>query len=352
MKHKFLKKSWILASASSLIFALSGCGGESQSLKPWNANSIKRITFSFTDVNPAEGKVEGELNLRGAEAPAVVKKYAIYWGSSKSSSGQGRLLAKVAASGSGTPLYKVPADTTKRGEYFLLFLEDEKGNEIYSGKSTAVKDLIEKVQSVVEKQPDETGSDEPAETGDVAQPEIETPVDVDPSASVADGPEETDETGEDTDEATDTEYADTEDTVDTPDGVITTPDIPDVDSSDSDDSTQQLALIAIDNVLFDFDRSTLRQEFKENLYDKLSDVENKEEVRLLISGHADERGSNEYNLALGERRAHAVKLYLVSLGFLDENIITVSFGEEQPIDPAHNTQAWQANRRVETVTQD
>jgi len=71
--------------------------------------------------------------------------------------------------------------------------------------------------------------------------------------------------------------------------------------------------------------------------------------RLVIEGHCDERGSNEYNLALGERRALAIRAYLVGLGVPADRIQTKSFGEEQPAAMGHNEEAWRLNRRGEFV---
>jgi len=68
-------------------------------------------------------------------------------------------------------------------------------------------------------------------------------------------------------------------------------------------------------------------------------------VQIIVEGHCDERGSNEYNLALGERRAEAIKNYLVSLGISDSRMRTISYGEEMPLDPASNEAAWSKNRR-------
>ncbi|MCE9613988.1 MAG: OmpA family protein [Lentisphaerae bacterium] len=70
-------------------------------------------------------------------------------------------------------------------------------------------------------------------------------------------------------------------------------------------------------------------------------------VRLIAEGHCDERGSREYNVALGENRAQAVRAALISYGIDGARIQTRSYGEERPLDPAHNESAWSANRRVE-----
>jgi peptidoglycan-associated lipoprotein len=70
---------------------------------------------------------------------------------------------------------------------------------------------------------------------------------------------------------------------------------------------------------------------------------------MLIEGHCDERGTAEYNMALGERRATAVMTYLVSLGVPKSALSTVSFGKEKPLDPGHNEEAWAKNRRAHFV---
>ena len=69
-------------------------------------------------------------------------------------------------------------------------------------------------------------------------------------------------------------------------------------------------------------------------------------ARITIEGHCDERGTREYNLALGERRAATVRSYLQSLGVRASQMSTVSFGEERPVDPGHSESAWAKNRRA------
>jgi len=72
-------------------------------------------------------------------------------------------------------------------------------------------------------------------------------------------------------------------------------------------------------------------------------------VRVRIEGNADERGTREYNLALGARRANSVRDYLVSRGVTSDRISTISFGKEQPIDPGSGEEAWQKNRNARTA---
>ena len=71
--------------------------------------------------------------------------------------------------------------------------------------------------------------------------------------------------------------------------------------------------------------------------------------RVIVEGHCDERGTREYNLALGDRRAVSAKKFLVSLGVDAEKITTISYGKERPLDPAHNAEAWAKNRRATVV---
>jgi peptidoglycan-associated lipoprotein len=75
-------------------------------------------------------------------------------------------------------------------------------------------------------------------------------------------------------------------------------------------------------------------------------LESRPQARVLIEGHCDERGTVEYNLALGEKRAQAVKEYLVTYGVEGERLDTVSYGEERPLDPRSTEEAWAKNRRA------
>ena len=72
-------------------------------------------------------------------------------------------------------------------------------------------------------------------------------------------------------------------------------------------------------------------------------------VTVTIEGHCDERGTNEYNLALGDRRAESAKRFLTDLGISATRLTTVSYGEERPVDPRHNEEAWAKNRRAHFV---
>jgi peptidoglycan-associated lipoprotein len=100
-------------------------------------------------------------------------------------------------------------------------------------------------------------------------------------------------------------------------------------------------------IYFDYDKSTLKPAAKAQLEKTAAWLKKNPEVNCQIEGHCDERGTNEYNLALGERRALAARRYLVSLGINPDRIFTISYGEERPDVEGHDESAWKFNRRDE-----
>ncbi|HET9708196.1 MAG TPA: OmpA family protein [Gemmatimonadales bacterium] len=100
---------------------------------------------------------------------------------------------------------------------------------------------------------------------------------------------------------------------------------------------------------FNFDKAVLMPEDVQLLDQKTSILEANPGVRIQIAGNCDERGSDEYNLALGNRRAIIAKTYLVNHGIAADRIETVSYGKERPIDPAHNEDAWAKDRNDQFV---
>lgn len=102
-------------------------------------------------------------------------------------------------------------------------------------------------------------------------------------------------------------------------------------------------------VYFDYDMSNIRDDEKVALDANARYLTGNPNARVRLEGHADERGSREYNLALGERRAKSVQQYFSILGVSPAQTITHSYGEEMPIDPGHTEEAWQQNRRVEII---
>ena len=106
-----------------------------------------------------------------------------------------------------------------------------------------------------------------------------------------------------------------------------------------------------EDIFFDFDQSVIRPDAQEVLRKKAEFLRDNPGVSVVIEGHCDERGTAEYNLALGERRALAAKAFLMNLGILGSRLSTISYGEERPLDPQSNEEAWARNRRAHFVLQ-
>jgi peptidoglycan-associated lipoprotein len=104
-----------------------------------------------------------------------------------------------------------------------------------------------------------------------------------------------------------------------------------------------------EDVQFEFDSATLSIEAQDILRTKAEWLRNNPRASVIIEGHCDERGTNEYNLALGDRRAFSSKSFLVDLGIDDSRLTTVSYGEERPLDPRADEDAWSKNRRAHFV---
>jgi peptidoglycan-associated lipoprotein len=100
-------------------------------------------------------------------------------------------------------------------------------------------------------------------------------------------------------------------------------------------------------VYFEYDQATIRGDAQQILARKVSVLRANPNVALTIAGHADERGSVEYNLALGARRASAVREYLEGFGIAGNRLEVTSYGEDRPLDPGSNESAWARNRRAE-----
>jgi len=108
-------------------------------------------------------------------------------------------------------------------------------------------------------------------------------------------------------------------------------------------------LSRFDDVRFDFDKSEVKEDGRKTCQVVADYLKKNPKAKMQIEGHCDERGTAEYNLALGDRRATAVMTYLVSLGVPKAALSTVSFGEEKPLDPGHDEGAWAKNRRAHFV---
>lgn len=104
-------------------------------------------------------------------------------------------------------------------------------------------------------------------------------------------------------------------------------------------------MVMQEDIYFEFDKSTLTPAAQDNLLQKAEWLRENPDATVTIEGNCDERGTSEYNLALGDRRAEAAKAFLVDLGIDPMRMTTISYGEERPVDPRHNEEAWAKNRR-------
>jgi peptidoglycan-associated lipoprotein len=103
------------------------------------------------------------------------------------------------------------------------------------------------------------------------------------------------------------------------------------------------------DVFFDFDKDDIRPDQRDALSADADWLKKNPTVKITIEGHCDERGTRQYNMALGERRAHNAREYLVSLGVDSSRIQTISYGKDRPFDPGHDEDAWAKNRRAHFV---
>lgn len=134
-----------------------------------------------------------------------------------------------------------------------------------------------------------------------------------------------------------------------------TPASKEVQQPTADMSEEERAILAARNmflsedVYFEFDKATLDSMSQDILSRKADWMRDNSDVVVSVEGHCDERGTNEYNLALGEKRAESVKSFLVDLGIEAYRISTVSYGEERPVDTGRNEEAWAKNRRAHCI---
>jgi peptidoglycan-associated lipoprotein len=110
-------------------------------------------------------------------------------------------------------------------------------------------------------------------------------------------------------------------------------------------SLDELFLKEVRDAYFDYDKADIRPDAREALSKTADFLKNYPQIKVTIEGHCDERGSTEYNLGLGDRRASAVKQYIISLGISADRLSTVSYGKEKPFCMEHNESCWQQNRR-------
>ena len=115
------------------------------------------------------------------------------------------------------------------------------------------------------------------------------------------------------------------------------------------DTVEYLASGVPDRVFFATNESVLTTASRETLRKQAAWLRKNSEITIVLEGHADERGTREYNLALGERRANAAKDYLMTYGISENRISVISYGKERPVDSGSNPLSWSKNRRSVTV---
>jgi peptidoglycan-associated lipoprotein len=113
----------------------------------------------------------------------------------------------------------------------------------------------------------------------------------------------------------------------------------------------QIVVPGLGDVFYDFDKSDLRADAVEQLKTNANWMQTNSANSVIIEGHCDERGTSEYNLALGERRANSAKNYIVNLGVAPVRLKTVSYGEEKPFAAGSTEDAWAQNRRAHFVAE-
>ncbi len=104
-------------------------------------------------------------------------------------------------------------------------------------------------------------------------------------------------------------------------------------------------------IYFDFDKSNVRDDQKVRIEGNSDFLKANSAMKITVEGNCDERGTNEYNIALGERRAQAAKKYMINLGVSADTLYTVSYGEERPLLYCHDEYSWSQNRRADFVIQ-
>ena len=115
------------------------------------------------------------------------------------------------------------------------------------------------------------------------------------------------------------------------------------------ETVEYLATGVKDRVFFATNKSTLTTASRDTLRKQAGWMRKKKDVSVVVEGHADERGTREYNLALGERRANAVKDYLMTYGISSSRLSVISYGKERPVNSGSNPLAWSQNRRSVTI---
>ncbi|HXC62567.1 MAG TPA: peptidoglycan-associated lipoprotein Pal [Nitrospiria bacterium] len=115
------------------------------------------------------------------------------------------------------------------------------------------------------------------------------------------------------------------------------------------ETSKPISSVSLEDIHFDYDKSAIRPDVKAILEKHAKWLQSNPKVKIQIEGHCDERGTNEYNLALGERRAQATKRFLVAMGIDAKRLSTISYGEERPLCSEHAESCYSKNRRAHFV---
>ncbi|HKQ29683.1 MAG TPA: peptidoglycan-associated lipoprotein Pal [Burkholderiales bacterium] len=121
------------------------------------------------------------------------------------------------------------------------------------------------------------------------------------------------------------------------------------DAKRAAEQTKRMQLLTEEVIYFEYDSASISDHSRAVIEAHSAYILENPDVSMELAGHCDERGTREYNLALGERRAQAVQKLMTAFGVPAKQVRVVSFGEEKPIDPEHNEAAWKKNRRAELI---
>jgi peptidoglycan-associated lipoprotein len=127
------------------------------------------------------------------------------------------------------------------------------------------------------------------------------------------------------------------------------PPLEEVEEPEEEPVIEEEKPIILEDIFFDFDKFNIKDEYKKVLAANAEILLDHPETTLLVEGHCDERGTNEYNIALGEKRAKVVMEFYIAYGVPSQHLSMVSYGEERPFDYGHNEEAWAKNRRAHMV---
>jgi len=344
MDKKYYRFSIVILMTIAAALIFSGCAPK-ETVKPWSSLQLRKISIAFNDIDQDKNEISGELTLNrnGAPKPNGISHYVVYWSKSlRTPIQKGDKIVQNSVNASGNVLIKFGENTKidpEKNRYFVLYLKDTSGKEFYSRVSTKLKDTFTEPEVTETEQPVAARTEE-------TQPDAVDDPDAGPAVPnvnvVVPGAPDT---------------PDTPDTPGTPIAKMGEVEVAEIraeetkieESKIEESKTTEIVPIVIGNILFAFDKSFITEKFAASLEETFSDKEDLEDIKVKIAGHADERGSNEYNLALGYRRAYAAKQYLISLGLSEENIEIISYGEQMPADSGHNEKAWAKNRRAEST---